>query len=128
MNADLERLIALQRLDSTAHDAQRRLAEEPERQKALDARLAAAKDRVAVAKERLAENQNARRAIEKDVAVHQGRLSKFREQAMAVKTNQEYHAVQHEIAYAQTEIKTREDQILELMVAADELGADVKRG
>ena len=43
--------------------------------------------RVAAAKEQLAENQNARRAIEKDVAVHQGRLSKFRDQAMAVKTN-----------------------------------------
>jgi predicted nucleic acid-binding Zn-ribbon protein len=127
MNADLERLIALQRLDSAAHDAQRRLADEPERQKALDARLEAAKQRVAAAKDRLAENQNGRRAIEKDVAVHQGRLSKFREQAMAVKTNQEYHAIQHEIAYAQTEIKTREDQILELMVAADELSAEVKR-
>ena len=87
MNADLERLIALQRLDSAAHDAERRLAEEPEREKALDARLEAARQRVAAAKERLAENQNARRAIEKDVAVHQGRLSKFRDQAMAVKTN-----------------------------------------
>jgi predicted nucleic acid-binding Zn-ribbon protein len=127
MNADLERLIALQRLDSAAHDAQRRLADEPERQKALDARLEAAKQRVAAAKDRLADNQNARRAIEKDVAVHQGRLSKFREQAMAVKTNQEYHAIQHEIAYAQTEIKTREDQILELMVGADELTAETKR-
>jgi uncharacterized protein len=127
MNADLERLIALQRLDSAALDAQRRLAEQPERESALDARLEAARQRVAAAKERLAGNQAARRDIEKDVAVHQGRLSKFREQAMAVKTNQEYHAIQHEIGYAQTEIKTREDQILELMVAADELGADLKR-
>src|SRR5262249_5813387 len=118
---------ALQRLDSAAHDAERRLAEEPEREKALDARLEAARQRVAGAKERLAANQNSRRGIEKDVAVHQGRLSKFRQQAMAVKTNQEYHAIQHEIAFAQTEIKTREDQILELMVAADELAADVKR-
>ena len=45
MNADLERLIELQRLDSTAHDAGRRLAEEPEREKALDARLEDARDR-----------------------------------------------------------------------------------
>src|SRR5215471_5863826 len=97
MNADLERVIALQRLDSAAHDAQRKLAEEPERTKALDARLEAARQRVASAKEHLGGNQNARRGIEKDVAVHQGRLSKFREQAMAVKTNQEYHAVQKEI-------------------------------
>src|SRR5262245_16613498 len=127
MNADLERVIALQRLDTSAHDAQRRLADEPERTKALDARLETARQRVASAKERLTENQNARRAIEKDVAVHQGRLSKFREQAMAVKTNQEYHAIQKEIGYAQTEIKALEDKILERMLEAEELTALVKR-
>ena len=65
---------------------------------------------VAKARERLTENQTARRAIEKDVAMHQGRLSKFRDQAMAVKTNQEYHAIQHEIAFAQNEIKALEDK------------------
>jgi predicted nucleic acid-binding Zn-ribbon protein len=77
--------------------------------------------------ERLAQNQNARRTIEKDVAVHQGRLSKFREQAMSVKTNQEYHAVQKEIGFAQTEIKTLEDRVLELMLDGDELTAAAKR-
>jgi predicted nucleic acid-binding Zn-ribbon protein len=128
MHPDLERAIALQRLDSAAHDAQRRLAEEPERAKALDARLEAARRRVADAKERLADNQNARRTIEKDVAVHQSRLSKFREQAMAVKTNQEYHAIQKEIGFAQGEIKALEDRILERMLEADELTAALKRG
>jgi len=127
MNADLERIVALQKLVSAAHDAERALAAEPERAKALDARLEAVRQRVAAAKERLTENQNARRVVEKDVAVHQGRLSKFREQAMAVKTNQEYHAVQKEIAFAQGEIKTIEDKILELMVEADDLTATVKR-
>lgn len=127
MNADLERIVALQKLVSAAHDAERRLAEEPEREKALDARLEAARQRVATAKERLSENQTARRTVEKDVAVHQGRLSKFREQAMAVKTNQEYHAVQKEIGFAQGEIKTIEDKILEFMVEADDLTATVKR-
>ena len=127
MLPDLERVIALQKLDTAAHDAHRRLAEAPERTAALDARLEAAKQQVADAKARVAENQAKRREIEKDVAVHQGRLSKFREQAMAVKTNQEYHAVQKEIGFAQTEIKTLEDRILELMLEADELNAAVKR-
>jgi len=127
LNAELERIIALQKLASAAHDAERRLADEPERERLLEARLVTAGQHVATAKERLAENQNARRAVEKDVAVHQGRLSKFREQAMAVKTNQEYHAVQKEIGFAQGEIKTLEDRILELMVEADELTATVKR-
>jgi hypothetical protein len=127
MLPDLERVIALQRLDTATQDAQRRLAEAPDRLAALDARLDAAKQQVAAGKARVAENQAKRREIEKDVAVHQGRLSKFREQAMAVKTNQEYHAIQKEIGFAQTEIKALEDQILELMLDADEQNAAVKR-
>jgi uncharacterized protein len=127
MHPDLNRVIELQRLDTTAHDAERRIADEPERQKALEARLTGARDRVAAAKAQLTENQNARRSVEKDVALHQGRLSKFREQAMAVKTNQEYHAIQHEIAFAQTAVKDLEDKILERMVEADDLSAALKR-
>jgi uncharacterized protein len=127
MNADLERIIALQKLVSAAHDADRRLADKPEREKTLEARLETARQALTAAKERLTENQNARRAVEKDVALHQGRLSKFRDQAMAVKTNQEYHAVQKEIGFAEGEVKALEDKILELMVEADDLTAVVKR-
>ena len=127
MNADLERLIALQRLDTAADAARRTLASEPERETALAARLEAAQHRLAAAKARLADNQTARRAIEKDVAVHQGRLSKFREQAMAVKTNQEYAAVQKEIGFAQSEIKSLEDKILEQMLEADDLTSALKK-
>jgi uncharacterized protein len=126
VNIDLERVIALQRLDTAAHDASERLASEPERGRALEGRIEAARQAVAAAREHLSGNQAARREIEKTVAVHQGRLSKFREQAMAVKTNQEYHAIQKEIGFAQTEIKTLEDRILEGMLEADELTAAVK--
>lgn len=127
MNADIERLIALQGLDSKTHAAEKVLASEPERLKALDARFEAAKQQVVTAKEQLTQNQGARRELEKNAAVHQGRLSKFREQAMNVKTNQEYHAIQHEMSFAQTEIKNIEDKELELMMEADELTAAVKR-
>jgi uncharacterized protein len=126
MHADLERAIALQRLDSEAGAARKKLAEAPEREKTFDARLEAARLKVADAKAKLAANQDGRRTIEKEVAVHQGRLSKYRDQAMAVKTNQEYHAIQHEIAHAQGEVKKYEDQILEHMVEADDLAATIK--
>jgi predicted nucleic acid-binding Zn-ribbon protein len=127
MNPDLEGLIALQRLDTASRDAERRLAEAPERERSFDARLEGAHGRLAAAKAQLADSQNARRVIEKDVAVHQGRLSKFREQAMAVKTNQEYHAIQHEIAFAESQVKSLEDRILERMLEADDLTVAVKR-
>lgn len=126
MHADIERLIALQQIDSSIHDAESQLADEPARVQALDSRLDDATERVAAAKELIAANQATRRDIEKDVALHQGRLSKFRDQAMAVKTNQEYHAIQHEIAFAQNEIKTHEDRMLERMVEADDLAGALK--
>jgi predicted nucleic acid-binding Zn-ribbon protein len=126
MNADLQHLIDLQRLDSETLNAQRRIVDEPEQQKLFEARLEAVRLRVATAKERLAANQAARRTVEKDVAVHQTRLSKFRDQLMSVKTNVEYQAMQKEIAFAQTEVKALEDKILERMLEADELTAALK--
>jgi uncharacterized protein len=126
MHADIERLISLQQIDSSITGAEHRLADEPLRIEALDARLADARQHVEAAKERIAQNVAARRDIDKDVALHTGRLSKFRDQAMNVKTNQEYHAIQHEIAFAQNEIKGHEDRMLERMVEADELTGVLK--
>lgn len=128
MNPDLERVIALQRLDSAVHDATRRLADESERQKVFESRIQTARDRVAAAKAQLTENQNARRTVEKEVAVQQGRLSKFRDQLMEVKTNKEYQTIQHEIETAQNGVKILEEKVLEHMIEADDFSAAVKRG
>ena len=127
MNADLERLIALQRIDSTAEAARRKLADEPEHDKSLEARLETARQRVAVAKQQVAENQTVRRTLEKDVAIQQARLSKFRDTLMAVKTNIEFTAVQKEIGFAQGEVKALEDKMLERMLEADDLTSALKR-
>jgi predicted nucleic acid-binding Zn-ribbon protein len=126
MHADIARLIELQRIDSAIHAAEQSLTDEPARMAALDGTLAEARARVAEAKDKVTQNVAARRDIEKDVALHQGRLSKFRDQAMNVKTNQEYHAIQHEMAFAQNEIKGHEDRMLERMMESDELGAALK--
>jgi predicted nucleic acid-binding Zn-ribbon protein len=128
MSPDVERVIALQRLDSAVHDALRRLADEPEREKGFEARLESARERLASAKHRMTDNQTRRREIEKEVAVQQGRLSKFRGQLMDVKTNREYQAIQHEIEVAQNEVKSLEEKILVFMIEGDDLAAAVKRG
>jgi predicted nucleic acid-binding Zn-ribbon protein len=127
MNADIQRLIELQRLDSTAHDARRRVSDEPARLRSFDERLEKASQEAAIARQHLSDNQTGRREVEKQVAVHQGRLSKFRDQLMSVKTNIEYQAMQKEIEFAQNEVKALEDKILERMLEADELTAEVKR-
>ncbi len=127
MLPDLERLIDLQQLDDFVDQARRTITEHPDRVKALDDRLNDARDRVAAAKQRSADNQAARRAHEKDLAALQGRLSKYKDQLMEVKTNREYQAMQKEIEVAQGEVRSIEDRILERMVEADDLTAGVKQ-
>ncbi len=126
MNADLEHLIALQQLDSALHDAERRLADEPARLSALDSRLGAARGAVATAQANVIANQTARRDIDREVILHQGRLQKYRDQSMAVKTNDEFRAIQHQMVFEQNEIKTHEDRMLERMMEADDLAAALK--
>ena len=58
--------------------------------------------------------------------MQQGRLSKFKDQLMAVKTNREYQAMQKELEVAQQEIRRHEDGLLEHMLEFDEITKHVK--
>jgi predicted nucleic acid-binding Zn-ribbon protein len=126
MSPDLERIIRLQQIDQEIDSRRKALADLPAALAAFDARVAARQADLNAAKQRQTDNQGARRALEKDLAVVQGRLTKFKDQLMEVKTNKEYTAMQHEIASAQDSVRGFEDQILELLVGADELDTAVK--
>jgi uncharacterized protein len=127
MSPDLQRLIKLQQLESTIADAKATIASHPRRLADADARLNESKQAVESAKGRLKDNQEARRTLEKDAAVYQGRLTKFKDQLSLVKTNKEYQAMQHEIATAQSDLGGVEEKVLERMLEADTITADVKR-
>jgi uncharacterized protein len=127
MLSDLERLIQLQRLETTIADAKAAIAQHPQKVAALDARLDETKRAVESVKEQQKANHDRRRELEKDVALYQGRLTKFKDQLMAVKTNREYQAMQHEIATAQGDLGSVEEKVLELMLEADDLAAASKR-
>ncbi len=127
MHADLERLIRLQQLEDQAEKARRTIAEEPIRQQELDEKLAAEQQTLEDQRQRLTANQVARRATEKELAEVQSRLSKFKEQMMAVKTNREYQAMQKELEVAGEEIRRLEDHLLERMLEQDDVTAHVKQ-
>ena len=126
MIPQLAALIALQQLDTAAEAARRRLAELPGAEQAIDAAITVASQAVDAAKARLAENQHTRRELEKQVAVVDGRLSRFEDHKAAVKTNQEFTALLHEITTAKGEKDTVEEQILVLLEAADVITAEIK--
>jgi predicted nucleic acid-binding Zn-ribbon protein len=126
VHPDLQHLIQLQQLDTELDTMRRRIGEIPALQQAMDARLADQQANVAGIKQRIADNQAARRDIEKDVASIQTRLTKYKDQLTAVKTNKEYQALQHEIATAQDGIRGHEDRILERMEEAETLAQELK--
>ena len=127
MSPDLQHLIDLQRLESTIADARSRIAAHPQRLADADARLALATQALDSARQRLKDSQEARRALEKDAAVYQGRLTKFKGQLASVKTNREYQAMQHEIETAQKDLGVAEEKVLERMMEADGLAGDIKQ-
>ena len=122
----LSSLIALQALDTAAEAARKKISEVPAAERALDAATAAAQAAVDQARAQANDNAAARRALEKDVAAIDTRMAKFEEHKAAVKTNQEYQALNHEIEMAQTGKSALEDQIIALMDEADTLGAALK--
>jgi hypothetical protein len=127
MFLDLERLITLQQLDTTIEEARRTSAAHPQRLAEADARLSEANERVDTARQRLKECTEARRSLEKEAAVFQARVTKYKDQLLEVKTNREYQALQHEIATAQSELGTVEEKELERMLEADQIAIEIKQ-
>ena len=56
----------------------------------------------------------------------QGKISKYRDQSLDVKTNDQYKALLHEIQFSEQEIRINEDRILEVMVNVEAREKDVK--
>ena len=124
---DLQRLIELQEIETRAAAANRAIAEAPGRIAALDALLQSATTALAAAKQALTDNQTHRRSIDKDLIAAQQRQEKYKEQVMAVKTNEQLHAMQAQIKAVGDEVGQHEERVLVNMMEADEINAAIKK-
>ena len=126
MNADLKQLIRLQQVDISIQELRSRIDSLPGISKALDEKLRAAQSSLEAAKEKVKTNQTNRRKLESEISAIEAKITKYREQMMAVKTNDEYRALQHEIDHAQTAFRKLEDDVLNLMMEAETQQSDIK--
>jgi predicted nucleic acid-binding Zn-ribbon protein len=126
MNVDLKQLIRLQDIDLSIQELRTRIDRFPGTSKALDEKLKSAQTGLETAKDKIKQNQGNRKKLETEISSIEGKISKYRDQMMAVKTNDEYRALQHEIEHAQTAIRKIEDEILNLMVEAETGQTDIK--
>jgi len=127
MNPDLAKLIELQKADAEIARLNAEIASLPKKVAAIEEKLAGSKDRMEKAKAALKGDEVARRKHEGDIEAQRQKISKYRDQMLNVKTNQEYQALGQEIQFAEKEIGRLEDKILETMVNADGRNADLKK-
>ncbi len=123
MHADLEKLILLQRTDLEIARLMAEIAALPKHLAAIEAKLAAARSGVAKADESLKAEEVLRRRCESDIKDKQQKILKYRQQIDVVKTNDQFTALQHEVAFAEKEISRFEDAELESMERSEQLEA-----
>ncbi|HWR36592.1 MAG TPA: C4-type zinc ribbon domain-containing protein [Clostridia bacterium] len=119
MNPDLVKLIELQKVDAEITRLNAEIAALPKRVQAIEAQLADSNDRLEKAKAAIKADEAARRKYESEIQSQNDKISKYREQSLAVKTNDQYKALMQEIQFAEQNIKALEDKILETMLDAD---------
>jgi len=127
MNADLKRLIRLQTIDLDIQQLKTKIDLFPGISKGLDDKLRDANAQVAGAQEKSKNNQATRKKLEGEVSGLETKISKYREQMLSVKTNEEYKALQKEIEHTQVAIRKVEDSILGLMLEAESSTQEIRQ-
>jgi uncharacterized protein len=126
MNADLKCLIRLQTIDLDIQQLRAKLDKFPLISKSLDDKLSHANAQLTSAQEKARNNQATRKKLEGEVGTLESKISKYKEQMLSVKTNEEYRALQKEIEHTQSAINKVEDSILALMLEAESSQQEIR--
>jgi predicted nucleic acid-binding Zn-ribbon protein len=126
MLPEVENLIELRQADQEIQRLREEIAALPKRVAAIEQKLAGTKASLEVAKAAIKTDEAARRKYETAIQDLQSKISKYRDQSLEVKTNEQYKALLHEIQFAERDIRANEDKILELMVNSEAREKDVK--
>jgi len=126
MHPAIPRLLELQTIDQHIAALRAELDSYPKRIQEADLKLTGARNAVATAREANTRSLTERKKFELDVQQWKERAKKYREQSGAVKTNEAYKALQHEIANAEAEVAKAEERQLEIMMAGEDSESRVK--
>ena len=119
MLPDIERLLELQVADQEIRKLQEEIAELPKRIAVIEQKLAGTKAQLEKARTAAKADEANKKKYESAIQDLQGKISKYRDQSLDVKTNDQYKALLHEIQFSEQEIRINEDRILEVMVNVD---------
>ena len=126
MHPHVKHLVELQAVDVRLNEVRARLATYPKHLAEVNARVETARAKLAQAKEAHTKSLKDRKTYEMDVDQWKEKVRKYKDQTGAVKTNDAYRALLHEIELAEKEIAAAEDRLLERMVAGEDFVRQVK--
>jgi predicted nucleic acid-binding Zn-ribbon protein len=126
MLPEIENLLRLQDADKEIRRLQDEVAELPKRVAVIERKLAGTKAGLEAAQAAVKADEATRRKYDTTISDLRGKISKYRDQSLDVKTNEQYKALLAEIQFAEKEIAATEDKILELMLNADARDKEVK--
>jgi predicted nucleic acid-binding Zn-ribbon protein len=126
MLPELDKLLELQAADKEIRRLQDEVAALPKRTAVIEQKLAGTKAHLEKVRVAAKGDEANRKKFEANIKDLQGKISKYRDQSLDVKTNDQYKALLHEIQFAEQEIRLNEDRILEVMVNVDAREKEVK--
>src|SRR6202158_5854987 len=126
MLPDIDKLLELQGADHEIRKLQNEVAALPKRMAVIEQKLAGTKAHLEKVRTAAKGDEANRKKFEANIKDLQGKISKYRDQSLDVKTNEQYKAILHEIQFAEQEIRVNEDRILEVMVNVEAREKEVK--
>jgi predicted nucleic acid-binding Zn-ribbon protein len=126
MLPDIEKLLELQVADKEIRRLQDEVAALPKRVAVIEQKLAGTKAHLEKVRAVAKSDDANRKKFEANIKDLQGKISKYRDQSLDVKTNEQYKALLHEIEFSEAEVRLNEDRILEVMVNVDARDKEVK--
>ena len=121
MDAGLDHLIRLQQVDQKVSQLRESITSLPAKLARLEDKQNEQKQELQKLVKELAAEELRRRRLDSDQKDIQQKLLKYREQSNEVKNNEQYRAFQHEIEFAESEIKKLEDTSLASMERTEAL-------
>jgi uncharacterized protein len=126
MLPDLKLAIRLQEIDHRLAELSREISSLPLHIADIEKKLVSHERKLEADRAAMTANQKERKSCEGDIQTQEQKISKFKDQMLQAKTNEQYRAFQNEIEYCQKEIRKAEDRILELMGESEPLEKNVK--
>ena len=123
----IDKLLVIQDRDRRIRQLTRESEDIPARRKLSEERLREHKESLAAAQELLKKNAAAIKGVELEIDTAKQRILKLREQQASIKTNEQYRAMNAEVAGVEKQIREFEDQEIVLMEETEGLRANVVR-